>query len=242
MPESRTLRSQDTSAPQNWCRSLIQITGGAAVSHRNCPGSKCSDFSSITALVEVSRTTFLASKCLEIGAEVSQSVLMPKCLVAEVSSNRMPPPFARKVLFPLSIFYSTMTLNSDLLTRKSEAFINVPTTEMFLLYFIYCPYNLFLSIASSLLFPRFVRATAYAIARICHANSVCPSVCLSVTRVYCIKTSERIIEILLPSHRPIILVFGHQGSLRKSGGVTPTGAPNTRGVAIFDQYAAISRK
>jgi len=37
--------------------------------------------------VEVSRTTFLVSKCLEIGAEVSQSVLMPKCLVAEVSSN-----------------------------------------------------------------------------------------------------------------------------------------------------------
>ena len=29
------------------------------------------------------------SKCLEIGAEVSQSVLMPKCLVAEVSSNRI---------------------------------------------------------------------------------------------------------------------------------------------------------
>ena len=47
--------------------------------HRNCPGSKCPGFSSITALV---------SKCLEIGAEVSQSVLMPKCLVAEVSGNR----------------------------------------------------------------------------------------------------------------------------------------------------------
>ena len=38
--------------------------------------------------VEVSGTTFLVSKCLEIGAEVSQSVLMPKCLVAEVSGNR----------------------------------------------------------------------------------------------------------------------------------------------------------
>jgi len=37
------------------------------------------------ARVEVSRTTFLVSKCLEIGAEVSQSVLMPKCLVVEVS-------------------------------------------------------------------------------------------------------------------------------------------------------------
>ena len=39
--------------------------------------------------VEVSRTTFLVSKCLETGAEVSQSVLMPKCLVAEVSGNRI---------------------------------------------------------------------------------------------------------------------------------------------------------
>ena len=38
--------------------------------------------------VEVSRTTFMVSKCLETGAEVSQSVLMPKCLVAEVSGNQ----------------------------------------------------------------------------------------------------------------------------------------------------------
>jgi len=38
--------------------------------------------------VEVSRNTFLVSKCLEISAEVSQSVLIPKCLVAEMSGNR----------------------------------------------------------------------------------------------------------------------------------------------------------
>jgi len=73
----KTLRHRDTSAPQNWCQSLRRIAGGA-VSHRNCPGSKCSGFSSITALV---------SKCLEIGAKVSQSVLIPKCLVAEVPGN-----------------------------------------------------------------------------------------------------------------------------------------------------------
>ena len=42
--------------------------------------------------VEVSHTTFLVSKCLETGAEVSQSVLMPKCLVAEVSGNLFPYP------------------------------------------------------------------------------------------------------------------------------------------------------
>ena len=59
--------------------------------------------------------------------------------------------------------------------------------------------------------------------------SVRPSVSQSVTRVYCIKTAERIIEILSPSDRPIILVFCHQGSLRKSDGFTLTGAPNTRG-------------
>jgi len=63
------------------------------------------------------------------------------------------------------------------------------------------------------------------------------SVCPSVTRVYCIKTAECIIDIL----STIILVFRHQGLLRKSDGFIPTGAPNTGGVAIFDQYAAISR-
>ena len=39
--------------------------------------------------VDVSRTTFLVSKCLEIGAEVSQNVLKPKYLVAEVSGNQL---------------------------------------------------------------------------------------------------------------------------------------------------------
>ena len=87
--------------------------------------------------------------------------------------------------------------------------------------------------------PFFTRdSIIYAIARICYANSVC----LSVTRVICVKTAERIIEFFLPSDSPIIQVFRHQGSLRKSGGFTPNGGANTRGVAIFDQYAAISRK
>jgi len=67
------------------------------------------------------------------------------------------------------------------------------------------------------------------------------SVCPSVTRVYCIKTAECIIEILSRSDRPIILVFRHQESLRKSDGFIPTGAPNARGVAIFDQYAETVR-
>jgi len=85
----------------------------------------------------------------------------------------------------------------------------------------------------------FLRATAYnAIARICHANSVR----MSVTLVCCIKTAERIIKILSLSDRTIILVFRHQGSLRKSDDFTPNGGAKYKGVAIFDQYAAISPK
>jgi len=52
----------------------------------------------------------------------------------------------------------------------------------------------------------------YAVARICHDNSAC----LSVTRVLCVKTAERIIEILSLSDRPIILVFRQQGSLHNA--------------------------
>jgi len=69
-----------------------------------------------------------------------------------------------------------------------------------------------------------------------------PSVRLSVTRVLSVKTAERIIEILSLSDRPIILVFRHQGSLLKSDGFTPYSGAKYNGVAIFDQYAAISRK
>jgi len=64
----------------------------------------------------------------------------------------------------------------------------------------------------------------------------------SVTRVLCVKTAEHIIEILSLSDRPIILVFGHQGPLRKSDGFNPIGGAEYKGVAIFEQYAAISRK
>jgi len=39
--------------------------------------------------VEVSRTTFLVSKRLEIGAEVSQSVLWPKCPVTVITGLQL---------------------------------------------------------------------------------------------------------------------------------------------------------
>jgi len=67
-----------------------------------------------------------------------------------------------------------------------------------------------------------------------------PSVCPSVTRVYCIKTAERI-EILSPSDRPITLVFGHRGSLRKSDGFTPrpNGGAKYKGVAETSNFRPI---
>ena len=79
----------------------------------------------------------------------------------------------------------------------------------------------------------FTRGSIYAVARICHANSVCLSVRLSVTRVICVKTAERVIKILSPSERPIILVFRHQGSLRKSRGFTPNGGAKYKGSSNF---------
>ena len=60
-----------------------------------------------------------------------------------------------------------------------------------------------------------------------------PSVCLSVTRVYRIKTAEPVIEILSPSDRPILLVFRHQGLLCKSEGVTPNGGAKYKGGSDF---------
>jgi len=53
--------------------------------------------------------------------------------------------------------------------------------------------------------PFFTRDSMYAIAHM--PRQFRPSVRPSVTRVYCIKTAERIIEILPLSDRPIILVF-----------------------------------
>jgi len=59
-------------------------------------------------------------------------------------------------------------------------------------------------------------------------SSICPSVCQTVTCVDCIKTADFIIKILSLSDRIILLIFRHQGSLRKSDGFTAK-APNTRG-------------
>jgi len=74
-----------------------------------------------------------------------------------------------------------------------------------------------------------------------YGNSVRPSVCLSVRHTHALySTAEHIIEILSLSDSPIILVFRDQVFLRKSDGFTPNGGAEYKGVAIFDQYAAIS--
>ena len=55
----------------------------------------------------------------------------------------------------------------------------------------------------------------------------------SVTSVICIKTAERIMKILSRSDRHIILVFRHQGSLRKSDAFTPNGSAEYKGGSDF---------
>jgi len=64
----------------------------------------------------------------------------------------------------------------------------------------------------------FLRATAYMLYRI-YAMPI--------------PSAERIMEILLRSYRPIFLVFGYQGSLRKSDGFTPNGIAKYKGVSNF---------
>jgi len=58
--------------------------------------------------------------------------------------------------------------------------------------------------------------------------------------VHCIQTAEHVTEILSLSDRPTILVVRDQGFLRKCDGFIPNGDAENMGVAIFDQYAAIS--
>jgi len=53
----------------------------------------------------------------------------------------------------------------------------------------------------------FTRDSIYAIARICYGNSVCPSVCPSVTRVDQSKTVKARITQFSPYSSPIPLVF-----------------------------------
>ena len=86
---SRPLWPQDilTAGHFGSAPTLSWITGGA-VSCRNCPGSSVPTLRKSYA--EVSRTAFLVQKCFETVLKCLmrvRSVLVPKCLVAEVSGN-----------------------------------------------------------------------------------------------------------------------------------------------------------
>lgn len=69
---------------------------------------------------------------------------------------------------------------------------------------------------ASPLSPNVTRDSIYAIAHICHGNSVCPSICLSITHVIGIKTAEHVIEILSLPDWLITLVFCHRELLHES--------------------------
>jgi len=87
---SRTLRPQDTLAPRHF--GATKLVPKFKTNHRwSCVSSELSwvevsrlflDHGTRLEVIEVCPTTFLVSKCLETGAEVSQ------CLDAEVSCNR----------------------------------------------------------------------------------------------------------------------------------------------------------
>jgi len=75
--------------------------------------------------------------------------------------------------------------------------------------------------------------------------SVRPSVCLSVTLVYCIHTTEDIVKHFSWPGCPIILVFDHEHRYPVSRGTPSTGALNTWDwgkLAIFDWNRRLSRR
>jgi len=94
---SRTLRPQDISAPRHFGTNFKP-------NHRwICVLSELSLVQSVPTFcrsdAEVSRTTFLAQKCLETVLKCLmrvRSVLVPKCLVAEVSGNRFSTDWSRR--------------------------------------------------------------------------------------------------------------------------------------------------
>jgi len=74
----------------------------------------------------------------------------------------------------------------------------------------------------------------------CHAVSVRPSVCPSVTFVDHVKLNKHIFEIFSPSGSDTILVFPYQTGCRYSDGNPLTGASNARGydkMTIFSQIS-----
>jgi len=61
------------------------------------------------------------------------------------------------------------------------------------------------------------------------SQRVCLSVCLSVTRLYCVQTAKTTLELFRPSDSPIMLVFWLLAPIHNSNGNPVSGARNTRG-------------
>jgi len=70
--------------------------------------------------------------------------------------------------------------------------------------------------------------------------SVRPSVCLSVTRRYCVKTKKASVMISSPSGSPKTLVFWRQISSPNSKGFPRTGASKKGGERKFSDFLALS--
>jgi len=70
--------------------------------------------------------------------------------------------------------------------------------------------------------------------------SVRPSVCLSITRRYCVKTKKASGTISSPSSSHKTLVFGRQISLPNSKGVPLNGASNKGRPEKFSDFLALS--
>jgi len=82
-------------------------------------------------------------------------------------------------------------------------------------------------------------------ARSWYRLDVCPSVCLSVTRWYCVETAQPIVKLSSLSSSPMILVFWGPNLFPGFQWEHPNGGVKCKGVgkvAISDKYLAIARK
>ena len=70
------------------------------------------------------------------------------------------------------------------------------------------------------------------------------SVCLTVTRRYCVETATHVIKLFRPAVSNTVLAFPYQTLWQYSGGYPLMTASNARvcKIAIFDQYLALSGK
>ena len=90
---------------------------------------------------------------------------------------------------------------------------------------------------------RFLPARRYASAGYSDGNvSVCPSVCPSVTRRYCVKTKKASGMISSPSDSPKTLVFWRKISSPNSKGFPPNGSLKHGSVGKIQRFSSFKRQ